>query len=220
MVSLPKIPLLLSLFLSVFSLSAENLILEKEKSLDREILSLYKEIVRARELLSYETISTLPSNTSIQFIGTYPNRSGIRIRKFKVEVDGHNKSKLKNSEEKSLLLEFNGSVLSKIEVSVISEDTEIEQKTKTIIRDTSPLDENLNDMLILFSGLDGKTEFPLSDMRNDSVREERNQFKKDFYIKFLLDFHSQISSILALQKSNGHKSQKNMLKQLNNSLGY
>ncbi|MCU0824144.1 MAG: hypothetical protein MUF77_05830 [Leptospira sp.] len=215
-----KLPLLLSFTLLITGLSANEFILQKEKNLDREIQTLYKEVARARELLSYENIDALPSNTIIQFVGTFPNRTGIRIRKFKVDTEHGSKSKLKSSEEKSLLIEFNGSVLSKLEISVSTEDTEIEQKTKTLIRDLTPLDENLNDMTILFSGLDGKTEFPLSDMRNDEIREERNQFKKDFYIKFLLDFHSQISSIIALQKSRGPKAQKNMLKQLNQSLGY
>ncbi|MCZ8343642.1 MAG: hypothetical protein O9301_11450 [Leptospira sp.] len=215
-----KLPLLLSFTLLISGLSANEFILQKEKNLDREIQTLYKEIARARELLSYESIDALPSNTIIQFVGTFPNRTGIRIRKFRVDTEPGSKSRLKSSEEKSLLIEFNGSVLSKLEVSVTTEDTEIEQKTKTLIRDLTPLDENLNDMTILFSGLDGKIEFPLSDMRNDDIREERNQFKKDFYIKFLLDFHSQISSIIALQKSRGAKSQKNMLKQLNQSLGY
>ncbi|TGL17021.1 hypothetical protein EHQ46_17490 [Leptospira yanagawae] len=211
---------LLSLLLFSVSLYSETDITEKENRLDKEILSLYREIAKARELLSYEQVSSLPANTTVQFIGTYPNRTGIRIRKFKVDPDPQNKNRIKHSEEKSILLEFNGSVLSKVEILITTEDTEIEQKTKTKITDTTPLDDSVNDMMIYFSGIDGTDSFALSSLRNDSVKQERNDFKKDFYIKFLLDFHSQLTSITALQKSNGNQNQKKMFKQLNQSLGY
>ncbi|TGL99148.1 LIC_12096 family protein [Leptospira jelokensis] len=211
---------LLSLLLFSVSLYSETDITEKENRLDKEILSLYRDIAKARELLSYEQVSSLPANTTIQFIGAYPNRTGLRIRKFKVDPDPQNKNRIKHSEEKSILLEFNGSVLSKVEILITTEDTEIEQKTKTKITDTTPLDDSVNDMVIQFSGIDGTDSFPLSSLRNDSVKQERNDFKKDFYIKFLLDFHSQLTSISALQKTNGNSNQKKMFKQLNQSLGY
>ncbi|MCT8332119.1 hypothetical protein NUH30_00395 [Leptospira sp. 85282-16] len=222
MEALPKYRLLL--LLSFFSLNlglySETEISEKENRLDKEILSLYREIAKARDLLSYENLSSLPANTTISFVGTYPNRTGIRIRKYKVDPDPQNKNRIKHSEEKSILLEFNGSVLSKVEVQVVTEDTEIEQKTKTKISDTSPLDTSLNDMVISFSGLEGSDSFPLSSLRNDEIKAERNDFKKNFYIKFLLDFNSQLASISALQKTGGNKNQKSMFKQLNQSLGY
>ncbi len=219
---LPKyrLLLLLSFFWVNLGLYPESEISEKESRLDKEILSLYREIAKARDLMSYETLSSLPANTTISFVGTYPNRTGIRIRKYKVDPDPQNKNRIKHSEEKSILLEFNGSVLSKVEVQVVTEDTEIEQKTKTKITDTSPLDTSLNDMVISFSGIDGSDSFPLSSLRNDEIKGERNDFKKDFYIKFLLDFHSQLASITALQKTGGNKNQKSMFKQLNQSLGY
>ncbi|WP_411823040.1 LIC_12096 family protein [Leptospira sp. 'Mane'] len=207
--------------LCVVSLSAEAAAHNvREKQLDKEILSLYKDLSRARELLSYDKIQAVPGNTNVSFIGSFPNRTGVKIRKFNIDADPGPKGKLRNSEEKSILLEFNGSTLSRVEVSVISEDVQIEQKSKTLIVDTSPLDDNLNDMEIFFSGIDGTSKFALADFANDDVKPERNNFKKDFYIKFLLDFHSQISSILAVQKSQGLKGQKNMLKQLNGSLKY
>ncbi|TGM44592.1 hypothetical protein EHQ92_13225 [Leptospira biflexa] len=211
---------LLSLFLLNVSLFAETDIIEKENRLDKEILNLYRDIAKARDLLSYEQLSSLPANTTITFIGTYPNRTGIRIRKFKVDPDPQNKNRIKHSEEKSILLEFNGSVLSKVEIQITTEDTEIEQKTKTKITDSTPLDDSVNDMVIQFSGIDGSDSFPLSTLRNDSIKQERNDFKKDFYIKFLLDFYSQLASISALQKSSGNPNQKKMFKQLNQSLGY
>ncbi|TGK83356.1 hypothetical protein EHQ31_01185 [Leptospira montravelensis] len=222
MEALPKyrLLLLLSFFSLNFGLYSETEISEKENRLDKEILSLYREIAKARDLLSYENLSSLPANTTISFVGTYPNRTGIRIRKYKVDPDPQNKNRIKHSEEKSILLEFNGSVLSKVEVQVVTEDTEIEQKTKTKISDTSPLDTSLNDMVISFSGLEGSDSFPLSSLRNDEIKAERNDFKKDFYIKFLLDFNSQLASISALQKTGGNKNQKSMFKQLNQSLGY
>jgi hypothetical protein len=210
----------LLILLSVVSVHAESAQMEREKLLDKEIISLYKELSRARELLGYETVTALPNNTTVSFIGKYPNRSGIKIRKFLVDTDPGNKSKLRTSEEKSILLEFNGAILSKVEVSVISEDVQIQQKSKTSILDTTPLDENVNDMELFFNGLDGNNKFLLSELSNTPNKSERNDFKRDFYIKFLLDFHSQISSILASQKDRGLRGQKNMIKQLNGSLKY
>lgn len=208
------------LLLCAVSASAETAHSEREKLLDKEILSLYKDLSRARELLSHENIVSLPNNTTVNFIGKYPNRTGLRIRKFLVDTDPGNKSKMRTSDEKSITLEFNGTTLSKIEISVITEDVQIQQKTKTRILDLTPLDENVNDMELHFNGLEGNNKFLLSDLRNDPSKSERNDFKKDFYIKFLLDFHSQISSILASQKEQGLKGQKNMLQQLNGSLKY
>jgi hypothetical protein len=202
------------------SVPAESAHAEREKLLDKEILSLYRDLARARELLSYDTITSLPNNTTVSFIGKYPNRTGIKIKKFLIDTDPGNKSKVRTSEEKSIQLEFNGTTLSKLEVAVISEDVQTQQKSKTLIHDTTPLDENLNDMELIFSGLEGNSKFLLSELSNDASKSERNDFKKDFYIKFLLDFHSQISSIIASQKERGLRGQKNMLKQLNGSLKY
>ncbi len=188
--------------------------------MDREILSIYKDLSRARELLSYDSLSALPNNTTVTYIGKFPNRSGIKIKKFLVDTDPGNKGKMKTSDEKSIQLEFNGSILARVEVTVITEDVQIQQKSKTMILDSSPLDDTINDIEISFSGIDGSNKFLLSDLSNDGIKAERNDFKKDFYIKFLLDFHSQISTIIAAQKERGLKGQKNMLKQLNGSLKY
>ncbi|MDZ4727426.1 MAG: hypothetical protein SH817_14815 [Leptospira sp.] len=208
------------LFLSVVSIHAEATPNDREKSLDKEILSLYKDLSRAKELLGQQNIIALPNNTTISFIGKYPNRTGIIIKKFFIDTDPGNKSKVRSSEEKSILIEFNGSTLSKVEVSVISEDVQTQQKSKTKITDSTPLDDNLNDMVLSSSGIDGSNKFQLSELQNEGFKTERNDFKKDFYIKFLLDFHSQISSIIASQKERGTKNQQNMFKQLNGSLKY
>jgi hypothetical protein len=207
-------------FFCALSVSAETAHSEREKLLDKEILSLYREIARARDLLSYEKISGLPNNTTVTFIGKYPTRTGVKISKFLIDTDPGNKSRMRTSDEKSILVEFNGATLSKIEVSVISEDVQTQQKSKTKILDITPLDDNVNDMELYFNGPDGTNKFMLSDMSNEATKSERNDFKKDFYIKFLLDFHSQISSIIASQKERGLKGQKSMLNQLNGSLKY
>jgi hypothetical protein len=216
------LPLLLSplLFFGVGSVHSESAHSDREKILDREILSIYKDLSRARELLSYDSLSALPNNTTVTYIGKFPNRSGIKIKKFLVDTDPGNKGKMKTSDEKSIQLEFNGSILARVEVTVITEDVQIQQKSKTMILDSSPLDDTINDIEISFSGIDGSNKFLLSDLSNDGIKAERNDFKKDFYIKFLLDFHSQISTIIEAQKERGLKGQKNMLKQLNGSLKY
>ncbi len=202
------------------SLIGESAHSDREKLLDKEILSLYRDLSRARDLMSYEFIVGEPKNTSVSFLGKYPNRTGVKIKKFFVDTDPGNKAKVRSSDEKSITLEFNGVTLSKVEISVITEDVQIQHKSKTKIIDNTPLDDQINDIELQFNGLDGSSKFLLSDLSNEATKSERNDFKKDFYIKFLLDFHAQISAILASQKERGPKGQKNMFKQLNGSLKY
>ncbi len=208
---------LLFLSLGSFAQSPQD---NREKDLDRQILSLYQELTRAKELLSVEKIKALPANTAIQFIGSYPNRTGLKLTKYYVETEHKDKSRLKNSEEKTILLEFNGSTLSRIEIHITNEDTQIQQKSKTSIKDPTPLDPNMNDMQLTFAGLEGKNEYLLSDLSNEDYKPERNNFKRDFYIKFLLDFHSQLSTVIAMQQAEANSKHRKVLKELQGSLKY
>lgn len=193
---------------------------QREKDLDRQILGLYQELTRAKELLSQEKVKSLPGNTAIAFVGVFPNRTGVKITKFNIEPDPKDKSKIKSSEEKSILLEFNGSVLSKVEISIINEDTQLEQKTRTLVKDTTPLDSNMNDMELSVVGFEGKNQFTVAELTNDDIKPERNNFKKDFYIKLLLDFHAQVSTVLAMQRTDSTAKQRKLFKELQTSLKY
>ncbi|GBF48749.1 hypothetical protein LPTSP4_02490 [Leptospira ryugenii] len=217
----PHLAHLSSLFLFVVvSLSGETATSSKEKSLDKEILFLYNELARHRDLLSVQTVSNLPSNTVFTFLGKYPNRQGFTLKKFFIDTDPNHKGRVKTSEEKSITLEFTGNTLSKVEIRIISEDTQIQQKTKTILIENTPLDEETNDLKILFSSIEGEEQMLLSDLTNDSFKSERTDFKRDFYIKILQDFQSQLYSIRLLQKEQSSKKQNRIFKQLDGSLKY
>lgn len=192
----------------------------EEQRLDENIRSHYEGLNRARELLALPKIHTLPSNTIIRFLGDYPNRTGIKIIKYNVIEDPLDRLNIKSSEEKTILLEFNGSVLSRIEYVVKIEETGTSPRTYTKIIDETPMDQTINDLEI--HTLDGVLTdvYPLSAIPNSGINKSRNSFKKNFYLKLLQDSLIQLNLILHLQKQTENKMQNKRINSLKNSLNY
>jgi hypothetical protein len=186
--------------------------------LNGEIRGIYQELSRFARLLKMKDAPVLPGNTTFQFIGKYPNRTGFRYSKYNIEEDTLHKGEILKSEEKSILIEFNGSALSKVEVGVKIETPSKTVKTK--VTDTTPLDNELDDIVIRSNNLGEEVEFPLSSLSQGKGDDTRAHFKRDFYVKFLRDFTTQLGFLEELQKikSNDDKS-KNLLKVVN-SLQY
>jgi hypothetical protein len=156
----------------------------------------------------------------VRYKGTYPNRTGIKIIKYNVIANPLNASEVKSSEEKSIYLEFNGSVLSKVEYTVMIEETGSYPRVLTKIVDESPMDEDINDIEI--HAYEGVVQdiLPLSFIKNDSGSHRRNNFKKNFYIRLLQDSLIQISMISHMQKNQENKIHNKNLNHFKNSLGY
>ncbi|WCL48300.1 LIC_12096 family protein [Leptospira sp. GIMC2001] len=192
----------------------------EELRLDETIRNLYSGLARSRSLLSIQNIKTLPANTIVTFKGKYPNRTGMKIVKYNVVQDPMDRLNIKTSEEKSIYLEFNGSVLSKVEYNVQIEETGSTPRNYTRIVDETPMDSNMNDIEIhAFEGASGDL-YPISALPNDGINHQRNSFKKNFYIKLLQDSLMQVNLILELQKKSQNNYHDKKLNQLKNSLGY
>lgn len=170
--------------------------------------------------MEYRKLSTLPANTIIRYKGNYPNRTGIKIIKYNVQPDPLNPSGIKSSEEKSFYLEFNGSVLSRVEYTVKKEETGSSPRTITKIIDESPMDDDINDIEIhAYEGII-RDVVPLSFLKNEGIHNDRNNFKKNFYLRLLQDSLIQVNLLLELQKKAKNKQHNRRLNQLKNSLGY
>lgn len=193
---------------------------KEEARLDDSIRNHYQSLHKGRKLLEYRKLSTLPANTIIRYKGNYPNRTGIKIIKYNVQPDPLNPSGIKSSEEKSFYLEFNGSVLSRVEYTVKKEETGSSPRTITKIIDESPMDDDINDIEIhAYEGII-RDVVPLSFLKNEGIHNDRNNFKKNFYLRLLQDSLIQVNLLLELQKKAKNKQHNRRLNQLKNSLGY
>jgi hypothetical protein len=192
----------------------------EENRLDESIRSNYEGLNAARDLLSLKKIQTLPANTIVRFIGQYPNRTGIKIIKYNVIEDPRDHTNVKTSEEKSILIEFSGSVLSRVEYNVKLEETGTSPRIYTKIVDETPLDETINDLEIYsFEGVTGDV-YPLSNIQNSGIQKNRNNFKKNFYLKLLQDSLVQLNLIIQMQKQNESKNNNQRFNTLKKSLNY
>lgn len=192
----------------------------EELRLDESIQNLYQGLHKARELLSYPKVTTLPANTIIRYKGSYPNRTGVKIIKYNVIQDPMDRGNIKTSEEKSFYLEFNGSVLSRVEYTVKIEETGSTPRTFTKIIDESPMDDDVNGIEIhAYEGVI-KDIIPLSFLKNEGINHNRNNFKKNFYIKLLQDSLIQVNLILHMQKKEKNRIHNKQINNLKNSLGY
>jgi hypothetical protein len=192
----------------------------EELRLDESIQNLYQGLHKARALLSYPKVTTLPANTIIRYKGSYPNRTGVKIIKYNVIQDPMDRGNIKTSEEKSFYLEFNGSVLSRVEYTVKIEETGSTPRTFTKIIDESPMDDDVNGIEIhAYEGVI-KDIIPLSFLKNEGINHNRNNFKKNFYIKLLQDSLIQVNLILHMQKKEKNRIHNKQINNLKNSLGY
>lgn len=197
-----------------------NYVEKEEARLDENIRNLYQALHKARDLMVIPKLTALPANTIVRYKGTYPNRTGIKIIRYQVLSDPLQPNMIKSSEERSILLEFNGSVLSRVEYTVIIEETGSTPRLVTKIVDETPMDDYINDIEIhAYEGVI-KDIIPLSSLENQGIRHNRNNFKKNFYIRLLQDSLNQISIIYQLQIKNQNKIENQRLNRLRDSLNY
>lgn len=209
------------LYFSPWELVAESsAAIQEERRLDEQIRELYSQLARGRELLGWEKIQRLPNQTIVRFTGAYPNRNGLRIIKYQIQTDPHDTKTIASSEEKSIYLEFNGSVLSRFEYSVTISETGSSPRLLTRIVDETPMDDDINDIQIqAVEGFQESSSY-LASLSNEGYNRQRNNFKKNFYLKMLQDSLSQVNLILTLQKQDQNRNQQKRMNQLQNSLKY
>ncbi len=193
---------------------------KEEERLDETIRNLYQALHKARDLMVIPKLLRLPQNTIVRYKGIYPNRTGIKIIKYNVIADPLHPGQIKSSEEKSIFLEFSGSVLSRVEYTVILEETGSTPRTVTKIVDESPLDDEINNIEIhAYEGII-RDVIPLSFLENNEIKHTRNHFKKNFYIRFLQDALVQVNLIHQMQMKEQSNMENRRLNRLKDSLNY
>lgn len=182
--------------------------------LNRKILKIYEELGIARELLKLERMESIPSGTFVTFLGTYPNRKGIKVAKHSIQ---EGKNGIEKAESKSILLEFTGTTLSKVVTEVKSESMDGSDMTLIRLTDETPLDQDVDDIL-LHSDRNGKeVRYPIQLLADN---RERSEFKQEFYIKLLEDFLIQLLRLQEMQSQESAKNKKKLLQTFKDSLQY
>ncbi|PJZ70376.1 hypothetical protein CH373_12690 [Leptospira perolatii] len=217
--------LLVALFLlsNTSSLYTQTKPQEKEPStsqiVNQRILKVYEGLSVGKELLKYERMESLPLGTLVTWIGSYPNRKGVKVTKFSViETPGGNG--IQRAEEKSIILEFNGATLSKVTSEIKTSNYHSEENTVVRMTDDTPLDSNVDDLLIYADRNGREAEYPLTYLPDEGVNRERSEFKKEFYLKLLEDFFVHILRLQEMQNQHSVKNQKKLLQTFKDSLEY
>lgn len=188
--------------------------------LNQRILKAYESLGVARELLKFERMESLPQGTVVTWLGNFPNRKGVKITKFSVTQSHQVPGGIDRSEEKSILLEFNGSTLSKVESEIKTANYATEDTTSVRMTDNTPLDNNVDDLMIHADRNGREAEYPLNYLPDEGVNRERSEFKKEFYLKLIEDFFIHVLRIQEMQNQQTAKNQKKLLQTFKESLEY
>lgn len=182
--------------------------------LNRKILKIYEELGIARELLKLERMESIPSGTFVTFLGTYPNRKGIKVAKHSIQ---EGKNGIEKAESKSILLEFTGTTLSKVITEVKSENMDGSDITLIRLTDETPLDQDVDDILLHADKNGKEVRYPIQLLADN---RERSEFKQEFYIKLLEDFLIQLLRLQEMQSQESAKNKKKLLQTFKDSLQY
>lgn len=199
--------------------SQNNSASSSTQMLNQRILRAYESLSVARELLKFERMEALPIGTLVTWVGNYPNRKGVKITKFSV-TQSTTPGGIEKAEEKSILLEFNGSTLSKVVSEIKTANYSAEDTIMIRMTDTTPLDNNVDD-LVIYADKNGKeAEYPLNYLPDEGVNRDRSEFKKEFYLKLIEDFFVHVLRLQEMQSQHSSRNQKKLLQSYKESLEY
>ncbi|WP_246050437.1 endostatin-like outer membrane lipoprotein LenA [Leptospira langatensis] len=220
-VFLTVLTFLLFLSLPAFSQSQEAAKTQSSSTqiLNQRILKAYESLGVARELLKFERMEALPIGTLVTWVGTFPNRKGVKITKFSV-TQSSSPGGIEKAEEKSILLEFNGSTLSKVISEIKTANYSSEDTILIRMTDNTPLDSNVDDLLIYADRNGKEAEYPLNYLPDEGVNRDRSEFKKEFYLKLIEDFFVHVLRLQEMQAQHSSKNQKKLLQSYKESLEY
>ncbi|EMJ83140.1 LIC_12096 family protein [Leptospira borgpetersenii] len=209
----PNLLIILLLFTN-FSIYSQSDDIHKNKSsdtasiLNKRILKIYEDLGATRDLLKLERIESVPSGIYITFLGTYPNRKGIKIVKHSFQ---EKKNGIEKAESKSILLEFTGTTLSKVVTEVKAENMDDSNTTLIRLTDETPLDQNVDDIVLQADQNGKEVRYPIQLLSND---RDRSDFKQEFYLKLLEDFLIQLLRLQEMQRQESAKNKKSYCKLL------
>lgn len=185
--------------------------------LNRRILRVYEDLGAARELLKSERIESVPNGTYISFLGTYPNRTGIKVVKHSIQ---EGREGIERSESKSILLEFTGTTLSRVVTEIKAENSDGSDSTNIRLIDETPLDQNVDDIVVEAERNGKATRYPIRHLPDEGLQRERTNFKQEFYLKLMEDFLVQILRLQEMQNQESTKNKKKLLQTFKDSLQY
>ncbi|AVV78615.1 Uncharacterized protein XB15_00825 [Leptospira santarosai] len=180
--------------------------------LNRRILKIYEDLGAARDLLKVERIESVPSGTYVTFLGTYPNRKGIKVVKHSFQ---EKKNGIEKAESKSILLEFTGTTLSKVVTEIKAETMDGSDTTVIRLTDETPLDQNVDDIVLQADQNGKEVRYPIQLLSDD---KDRSDFKQEFYLKLLEDFLIQLLRLQEMQNQESAKNKKKLLQTFKDSL--
>ncbi|MDO6382129.1 hypothetical protein Q4565_05595 [Leptospira santarosai] len=181
--------------------------------LNRRILKIYEDYLgAARDLLKVERIESVPSGTYVTFLGTYPNRKGIKVVKHSFQ---EKKNGIEKAESKSILLEFTGTTLSKVVTEIKAETMDGSDTTVIRLTDETPLDQNVDDIVLQADQNGKEVRYPIQLLSDD---KDRSDFKQEFYLKLLEDFLIQLLRLQEMQNQESAKNKKKLLQTFKDSL--
>ena len=158
---------------------------KKETSdyLNSKIHSLYTGLQDSKKVLSVAEYPVLPTDTILDFLGQYPSRHGFVVTKVFFQPAPGNR---KTSITRSLTLEFNGPVLSKMILDVTVDDATDYRTTTIRLIDPTPMDKNYSDWTLIkkVDGLGDPIQFTSLDEQSDFVLN----FKRNYAVKLLEEF--------------------------------
>ncbi|TGK21836.1 endostatin-like outer membrane lipoprotein LenA [Leptospira kmetyi] len=185
--------------------------------LNRRILRVYEDLGIARELLKLEKMDSVPNGTYVTFLGTYPNRKGIKVVKHSIQ---EGKNGIEKAESKSITLEFTGTTLSKVITEVKAENSDGSDTTVIRLTDETPLDQNVDDILLQADRNGKEVRYPIQLLPDEGINRERSNFKQEFYLKLLEDFLIQLMRLQEMQSQESAKNKKKLLQTFKDSLQY
>ncbi|XDD51955.1 hypothetical protein AB3N59_07570 [Leptospira sp. WS92.C1] len=185
--------------------------------LNRRILRAYEDLGSARELLKLEKIDSVPNGTYISFLGTFPNRKGIKVVKHSIQ-EGRNG--IERAESKSILLEFTGTTLSRVVTEIKAENADGSDSTIIRLIDDTPLDQNVDDIVVQADKNGKEVRYPIQYLPDEGINRERSNFKQEFYLKLIEDFLIQILRLQEMQTQESAKNKKKLLQTFKDSLQY
>ncbi|EKS00162.1 hypothetical protein LEP1GSC125_2582 [Leptospira mayottensis 200901122] len=159
-----------------------------------------------------ERIESIPNGIYVTFLGTYPNRKGIKIVKHSFQ---EKKNGIEKAESKSILLEFTGTTLSKVVTEVKAENMDGSDTTLIRLTDETPLDQNVDDIVLQADQNGKEVRYPIQLLSDD---RDRSDFKQEFYLKLLEDFLIQLLRLQEMQRQESAKNKKKLLQTFKDSL--
>ena len=181
-----------------------QVIKDKSKELDRQIVELYKsieEVIEASNLMSPDGVKLLPYQTDIYYGPNKDKPEYLELIKHVYIKEGLFSGNLIGYEEKTLRLYSNGKTINKMETQIRTRDFKAQCEEVILVVDASPSSDNKDNVTVTHTRngrkiLDQKK---LGEILNNVELPITNEIKAEFMIPTLITLHK---NLLFITESN------------------